>query len=204
VAGGEGLMTGEEQDVVAGRHYTDLVALSPATFRFTVKDYHRMAEADIFRPKQRVELLDGEVLEMSPIGPRHAACVNRLAFLFMSQLGETGMVRVQHPIELDPYSEPEPDLALVTWQADFYESHHPEPSDTLLLVEVADTSLRYDLERKVPLYIAGGVPDVWVIDLVTDTLHVARGGQTMELHAGDSVAPLAFPDVVLDVAVILG
>ena len=81
--------------------YACRVALSPTAHRFTVKDYHRMAEADIFRPKQRVELLDGEVLEMSPIGLRHAACVNRLAFLFHSQLGESGMVRVQHPIELE-------------------------------------------------------------------------------------------------------
>ena len=163
-----------------------------------------MAEADIFRPKQRVELLDGEVLEMSPIGLRHAACVNRLAFLFMSQLGDSGMVRVQHPIELDPYSEPEPDLALVKWQGDFYESHHPQPSDILLLVEVADTSLRYDLKRKAPLYRARGVPEVWVIDLADEIVHVLRGDQRVRLSAEDSIAPAAFPDLVLEVAAILG
>lgn len=163
-----------------------------------------MAQADIFRPKQRVELLDGEVLEMSPIGLRHAACVNRLAFLLMSQLADGGMVRVQHPIELDPYSEPEPDVALVKWQADFYESHHPEPSDTLLLVEVADTSLRYDLERKAPRYLAGGVPEVWVIDLSEEIIHVLRSDEHLRLSAGDSVAPAAFPDLVLEVAAILG
>ena len=105
-----------------------------------------MAEADIFRPKQRVELLDGEVLEMSPIGARPAACVNRLAFLFMSQLGERGMV----------------------------------------------------------LALARGVPEVWVVDLVTDTLHVTRGGQAVHMRVGDSVAPFAFPDLVLEVAAILG
>jgi Uma2 family endonuclease len=163
-----------------------------------------MAEADIFRPKQRVELLDGEVLQMSPIGLRHAACVNRLAYLFLSRLGESGMVRVQHPIELDPYSEPEPDLALVKWKADFYESHHPQPSDTLLLVEVADTSLRYDLERKTPLYLAGGVPEVWVIDLADEVVHVLRSDEHLRLSAGDAVAPAAFPDLVLEVAAVLG
>ena len=163
-----------------------------------------MAEADIFRPKQRVELLDGEVLEMSPIGLRHAACVNRLAFLLHSQLGESGMVRVQHPVELDPYSEPEPDLAVVRWQADFYESHHPEPSDILLLVEVADTSLPFDLERKAPRYLAAGVPEVWVIDLADEIVHVLRSDEHLRLSAADSVAPAAFADLVLEVAAILG
>jgi len=155
------------------------------THRFTVKDYHRMAEADIFRPKQRIELLDGEVMEMSPIGTRHAGCVSRLGYLIPSQLGQRALMRVQLPIELDPFSEPEPDLAVVTWQQDFYSSRHPEPSDVLLLIEVADSSLRYDLTRKAPLYIAGGIPEVWVVDLTGGVVHAFRSDEHLELRAGE-------------------
>jgi Uma2 family endonuclease len=183
--------------------YTGSVALSPTTYRFTVKDYHRMAEADIFEPDDRVELIDGEVVAMSPIGTRHAASVRRLARMFWS-LGESAMLSVQSPIQVGEFSEPEPDLAILRFRTDFYEDHHPTPPDIHLLVEVADTSLRHDLVRKAPLYIAGGIPEVWVVDLVSDTVHVTRGDQAVQRRAGDSVAPLAFPDLVLEVAAILG
>ncbi len=162
-----------------------------------------MAEADIFEPDDRVELIDGEVVKMSPIGSRHAACVSRLSHLLMPQLGERAIVRAQLPIQVGDFSEPEPDIALLRWRDDFYADHHPSPPDVRLVVEVADTSLRHDLGRKAPLYIAGGVPEVWVIDLVADVVHVIRGGTTSQLRAGESLAPLAFPDLVLEVAAIL-
>ncbi len=161
-----------------------------------------MAEADIFEPDDRVELIDGEVVKMSPIGTRHAACVRRLTHLMMP-LGKRAIVSVQHPVQVGELSEPEPDLAVLRWRDDFYYNHHPMPPDVLLAVEVADTSLRFDLRRKTSLYIAGGVPEVWVIDLVVEVVHVTRGGTTSQLRAGESLAPLAFPDLVLEVAAIL-
>jgi Uma2 family endonuclease len=179
------------------------VALSPTSYRFTVKGYHRMTEADVFKPDDRVELVDGEVVKMSRIGTRHSACVSRLSHLILPWIGRGAVVRIQLPIQIGDFSEPQPDVALVRWRDDFYADHHPMPPDIHLVVEVADTSLRHDLLRKAPLYIAGGVPEVWVVDLVAEVVHVSRGGSTSQLGAGDSVSPLAFPDVVLEVAAIL-
>jgi len=183
--------------------YSGRVALSPTTHRFTVKDYHRMGAADIFEPDDRVELIDGEVFELAPIGTRHAASVRRLDRMF-SSLGDVAMLSVQSPVQVGEFSEPQPDLTILRFRSDFYEDHHPMPPDIHLVIEVADTSLRHDLVRKAPLYVAGGVPEVWVVDLVTDTLHVTCGGQTVQLRPGESVAPAAFPDLVLEVAEILG
>lgn len=162
-----------------------------------------MAEADIFEPDDRVELIDGEVFELSPIGSRHAAAVSRLNHLFR-QVGDAAIVSVQSPIQVGEFSEPQPDLAILRFRADFYADHHPTPPEIFLVIEVADTSLRHDLARKSPLYIVGGVPEVWVVDLTTSVIHVTTAGGTRTLGASDSVTPLAFPDVVLDVAVILG
>ena len=204
MTGGEGLIARNMKYIVRARHrYADRVALSPTAYRFTVKDYHRMAEADIFEPDDRVELIDGEVVEMSPIGTRHAACVSRLSHLLMPQSAGRLIVRVQLPIQVGEMSEPQPDVALLRPRADFYEDHHPMPPDVHLVVEVADSSLRHDLLRKAPLYIAGGVPEVWVVDLVAEVVHVTRGGTTSQLRAGESLAPLAFPDLVLEVTAIL-
>ena len=163
-----------------------------------------MAEADIFDPDDRVELIDGEVVEMSPIGSPHSACVDRLTQTFVLGLSARAIVRTQGAIQVGEFSEPMPDLAILRFRSNFYADHHPTPPDVLLVIEVSESSLRYDLDRKTPLYIAGGVPEVWVVDLVTGTLHVTSGGQTEHMRVGDSVAPLAFPDLVLEVAAILG
>lgn len=178
------------------------MALSPTGYRFTVDDYHRMAEADVFGPEDRVELVDGEVILMSPIGSRHAGCVNRLTRWLVLGLEDRAVVAVQNPIQIGDFSEPQPDLVLLRPRPDFYGDHHAFPSDVLLVVEVADTSLRFDLERKTPLYIAAGVPEVWIVD-VGGVVVVTRGAERSEFRAGDALAPLAFPDVVVDVAALL-
>ncbi len=183
--------------------YSGEVALSPTTYRFTVKDYHRMAEADIFDPEDRVELLDGEVLAMSAIGSRHAGCVNRLNHLLVHGVGDRAVVAVQNPIQIGDFSEPEPDLVLLRPRPDFYADSHGQPRDVLLAIEVAESSLAYDLLRKAPLYVAGGVKEVWVIDLTAAVIHVTTSDGTRQLRAGDSLAPLAFPDLVLEVSAIL-
>lgn len=163
-----------------------------------------MAEADIFGPEDRVELIDGEVVEMSPIGSRHAGCVNRLTRLFTSGLGERVVVAVQNPIQVGDISEPQPDLVLLRPRADFYAEHHAMPPDVLLVVEVAETSLRFDLQRKAPLYLAGGVLEVWVVDVVAGAVQVFRPGTQLRLSPGDVLSPEAFPDLVVPVTDILG
>lgn len=180
------------------------MALSPTTYRFTVDDYHRMAEADIFGPEDRVELIDGEVVEMSPIGSRHAGCVNRLTRLMTAYLGDRAIVAVQNPIQVGDLSEPQPDLVLLRPRPDFYADHHALPPDVLLVIEVAETSLRFDLERKAPLYVTGGIPEVWVVDLAAEVVQVFTPGAQVRAGRGEAVSPGAIPDLVLEVAALLG
>ena len=143
--------------------------------RLTVDDYHHMAESGILGPDDRVELIAGEVLDRSPIGSLHAALVAALS----DYLGRLAAGRLtvwsQNPIRLDGSSEPQPDIALVKLRPDFYAAAHPGPADTLLVVEVAESSLAYDLGVKVPLYARHGIPEVWVIDAATRTTHRFRG-----------------------------
>jgi len=145
--------------------------------RLTVDDYHHMAESGILGLDDRVELIAGEVLDMSPIGSLHAALVRALARWLAEAAGPTAIVAVQDPIRLDDSSEPQPDIALVKLRPDFYAAAHPGPADTLLIVEVAESSLAYDLGIKVPLYACHGIPEVWVIDATTRTTHRFRGPQ---------------------------
>lgn len=142
--------------------------------RLTVDDYHHMAESGILGPDDRVELIAGEVLDMSPIGSLHAALVAALSD-YLGRLA-AGQLTVwsQNPIRLDDSSEPQPDIALVKPRPDFYAAAHPGPADTLLVVEVAESSLAYDLGVKVPLYARHGIPEVWVIDAATRTTHRFR------------------------------
>lgn len=132
---------------------------------FSVGDYYRMAEAGILTADDRVELIEGEVLEMSPIGSRHAACVKRLNTLLNRQVGHTVIVSVQDPIYIDDFSEPQPDIALLRPRADFYAEEHPTSSDVLLVVEMADTSVELDRSKKLPLYARAGVPEAVIVVL---------------------------------------
>ena len=141
-------------------------------YAFTVADYHRMGEAGIFAGGPRVELLGGEVVEMSPIGGRHAACVNKVARLLITLYGEDAVVQIQNPVVLDDYSEPEPDISVLLPRADFYADPRPGPADTLLAIEIADSSLRLDRRVKAPLYAAAGVPLLWIVDLNAEAVDV--------------------------------
>jgi len=139
--------------------------------RLTVDDYHQMAGAGILADDDRVELIEGEVLDMSPIGSLHAALVAVLSQYLAQQAAGRATVWAQNPLHLDDTNEPQPDIALVTPRADFYASAHPGPADTFLVVEVAESSLAYDLGVKVPLYARHGIPEVWVVDAATRTTH---------------------------------
>ena len=146
--------------------------------RFSAEDFHRMAEAGILSEDDRVELIRGEVVELSPVGKRHMAALKRLMdALFPLQLERRALLQVQDPLRLSPDTEPQPDLVLLAYREDFYRDRMPEGQDALLVVEVADTSLNHDLEVKLPLYAQAGVPQVWVVDLVRDRVHVFRKPQ---------------------------
>jgi hypothetical protein len=133
-----------------------------------------MAAAGVFREDDRVELLAGEVVEMTPIGSRHAACVDRLNRAFQEWAGVSTIVRVQNPVRLDEFSEPQPDVAVVRFRPDFYRDAHPGPGEVFLIAEVADTSADVDRDVKVPLYNRTGIPEVWVIDLESRVVDVYR------------------------------
>jgi Uma2 family endonuclease len=178
--------------------------------RFTVEEYYRMAEAGILGPEERVELLDGVIYVMSPIGSRHASNVHRLGFLLGRLLGDRAQIRFQSPIRLTDDSEPEPDLAIVMPHDDFYESAHPQPADIFWLVEAMETSAAYDRGRKLRSYARAGIVEVWLVDLKRETVEVYRQPEGDEytdrrvLRRGQSVSCLAFPDLELAVIDILG
>jgi Uma2 family endonuclease len=178
--------------------------------RFTATDYYRMAETGVLKPDARVELLDGRIVDMSPIGPPHGGSVNRLNRLFSRLSAGRWLVSVQNPVHLDEYSEPQPDLMLLKPAADDYTRRHPRAEDVLLLVEVADTSLDLDRGEKLSLYGRGGIPEVWILNVREGALevyrepHVSGYGSKATLRVGASVSPLAFPEAVVHVTEILG
>jgi Uma2 family endonuclease len=163
--------------------------------RFSVEDYHRMGEAGILGPELRTELIDGEVVEMPPIGHPHAGTVNLLADPLKEAVGRKAIVAVQNPVWLDDYTEPLPDIALLRRRADYYRNGHPASDDVLLLIEVADTSLAYDRDVKLPRYARAEVPEAWV-DLGGRRLTIyrrpAQGAYTETIAAKDLRA-LAVP-----------
>ena len=173
--------------------------------RFTVDDYYLMADAGIIGDHERVELIDGEVVTMSPIGRRHSACVSAANQALVLAAGTTAIVQPQGPIRLDRFNEPQPDLILLRPTADFYASHHPGPDAVLLVVEIADSSLRYDREVKAPRYAAWGVPEYWLADLNANLLlrytSPVNGAYTVSdsLRRGESIAPRLLPSCVVPV-----
>ena len=196
--------------------------LVQAQHRFSVTDYYRMAETGVLKPGARVELLDGKIIDMSPIGPFHSGAVNRLIRLFGKMAGGRWLVSAQNPVHLDEFSEPQPDLMLLKPAADDYTSRHPRPDDVLLLDEVADTTLAFDREEKLrryndvlradlPIYARAGISEVWILNLSARQIEIYRephftgyGSTRIRiLRSGDFASPLAFPDVELGVTELL-
>jgi Uma2 family endonuclease len=146
----------------------------PRPHRLTVDEYYRMAEVGLLPPDARVELIEGEIIDMAPIGSRHARTVDYLAKRLILAVGEAATVRIQGPIGLSRHSEPQPDLALLRPRADEYRDRHPLAADVLLLIEVSDATLRFDREVKAGLYAKHRVPELWIVDLNNERLHVFR------------------------------
>lgn len=168
-----------------------------------------MAETGVLRPDARVELLNGEIIDMSPIGPFHGGVTNYLTETFSAAARGRWKLSVQNPIRLNDHSEPQPDIALLRPAADFYRRRHPGPDDVFLLIEVADSSLDQDREQKLPAYGRAGIPEVWIVNLNELTVEVYREphfeGYTSRtvLRAGEQAGPAAFPDVSVDVGELL-
>jgi Uma2 family endonuclease len=150
----------------------DLVAVS--RHRLTGADFRRMGEVGILGPDDRVELIAGEIVDMSPIGSLHAALVRAIATALMHHVREKALLAIQDPLALDDTSQPQPDLTILRPRADFYAAAHPGPGDVLLMIEVADTTLAFDLDVKVPLYAAAGIPEAWVIEAASRRTHIFR------------------------------
>ena len=163
----------------------DDAAVALTRHKLDVDAFYRMAEAGILAQDDRVELIDGELIDMRPIGTDHAATVNGLTRTLVMACGTQAIVRVQNPIRLDRFNEPQPDVAVVRPRADNYRSGgHPTAPDVLLLAEVADSSLRFDREVKLPLYARFGITELWIVDLVRRKLDAYRN------PAGDEYAAM--------------
>jgi Uma2 family endonuclease len=178
--------------------------------RFSADDYQRMGQAGILRAEDRVELIDGEILAMTPIGPLHCASVDRANRVFVIKAGESAIVRVQGSVRLDFYTEPQPDLVLLRPRADFYESQHPGPADILLIIEVADSSIDYDRDVKSRIYARSEVHEYWLVDLNRKVLccySVPVDGSYRdfrEYQRGESVAPRLLQGCLVAVDELIG
>jgi len=172
--------------------------------KFTVEQYHLMYEAGIFGDEDRYELINGEIITMSPIGRKHGAYVNRLVAAFTQKLGDRIVLSVQNSILLADRSQPQPDLAILKYRDDFYEEALPIPADILLIIEVADSSLEYDRDVKAPLYAAAGIPEMWLFDvntkIITSFTQPSELGykQIYRYTQGDRLSILAFNDVLFE------
>ncbi|HZB40360.1 MAG TPA: Uma2 family endonuclease [Ilumatobacter sp.] len=174
--------------------------------RVSVAEFGRMAEADVFDPEARLELVDGEILEMSPIKEPHAYAVDALTMLLGEQLGRRGVLRVQSSIVCGEYSQPQPDVAVLAPPITRYRTRHPGVDDILLLIEVADATLRFDRQVKVPIYSREGIREAWLVDIPNRRVEVFRQptpdgyASATAHHLGSVISPTAFPEVEIAVA----
>ena len=177
---------------------------------FNIAEYYRMAAAGVLSEDDRVELIEGEIVEMNPIGSRHAACVGRLTEFLGRLVGGEAIVWVQNPVQINDVSEPLPDVALLKRRDDFYAQANPQPEDVLLIIEVADSSVEYDRDIKIPIYAGAGIPEVWLINLPKQTIEIYT--QPIEdtyreiriVKRGESLAAKSIPTLIIDVDVVLG
>jgi Uma2 family endonuclease len=177
---------------------------------FTVQEWHHMGKTGLFGEDARMELLDGEVIEMAPIGSRHAGCVKYLARALIVAAGDRAVVAIQDPVVLDHRSEPQPDLAVLAPRSDGYRESHPTPPEIILLIEVSDTTLAFDRDIKAASYARAGVPECWIVDLAGDQVLVMRDpspsgyGDVRRAERDDQVGVEALPGVIIEVAQVLG
>ncbi|HEU0079512.1 MAG TPA: Uma2 family endonuclease [Longimicrobiaceae bacterium] len=165
-----GILPDGPMELIEGR-----VLIGGRPWRFSTEDYRRLAEVGILSEDDHVELIEGEIIEMSPKGSRHSGTLKRLVAYFSERLGKAVVLSVQDPLDLGDGTQPEPDFMLLRRRPDFYTEAHPKPADVLLLIEVADTSLAIDRTRKADLYAAAGIPEYWVVDIERRRIFVHTG-----------------------------
>jgi Uma2 family endonuclease len=176
---------------------------------FTVNDYERMLESGILSEDDRVELVEGEIIEMAAKGSRHAACVKRITDLFYRYARQSAIISVQDPIRISANSELEPDVALLRLREDLYANSHPEGDDVLLIAEVSDTSVGYDRSVKLGLYARANIPEVWIVNLPGDVIEIysqpegSKYQVSKKVMRGDSITAQSVAGLTLDVSDIM-
>jgi len=186
-----------------------MVAVFPQKHLTDIAEWHRMGEAGIFPPEARLELIEGEILHMAPIGFNHAGHVARLIHALTLRVQGRAIVNSQNPVQLGDLSEPEPDFLLLKPDPDFYTTRHPKAADVLLLIEVSDSTLRFDREQKRRLYATHQIPEYWIVNLIDNCLEIYRqpdDGDYQEqttLAKADTVNLVALPEIQVRVADIL-
>ena len=185
-----------------------MAAIDPVRrHRLTVDDFHKLASTGVICEDARVELIDGELIDMAPIGSRHAGMVYLLNHLLTTALSDKAIVGAQNPVVLGIHSQPQADILVLRRREDYYRSSHPTPEDVLLLVEIVDTTGEYDRKVKIPLYARHEIPELWLVDLTKNCLEIYRTPQPkhqsyrqVELCYEGVVSPLHLPSVAIDVA----
>ena len=178
--------------------------------RFNVEEYHRLIENNILHEDDRVELIEGRIIDMTPIGSKHAACVSRLNEILSEKLQKRAIINIQNPICLTAYTEPKPDIAITKRRPDFYAEQLPQPEDVLLIIEVSDSSLDYDCETKIPLYAKSNIPEVWLVNLIENNVAIYSGPSSegynviTKHHHNQILSPKSFHDITLTVSEIFG
>lgn len=186
------------------------MSVQTVQLRFSVEDYYRLIELGMLRDVERAEIIEGELIKRMPTGKRHASCVKRLDEFLRDILGKTVTYSVQDPVRLDEFNEPMPDLALLKRREDFYLEKQAMGEDVLLIVEVSDTTLDYDRNRKIPLYAKVRIPEVWIVNLQNGTIevHTQPGDYSYSLvkvlRRGEEVKSETLPEISLRVDEILG
>lgn len=165
-----GIVPSDSAELIDGR-----VFVGGSLWRFSTADYYRLAEAGILTEDDRVELIEGEILDMAAIGSRHAGLLRRIAALLRRLLGDAVVLAVQDPLDLQDGTQPQPDLMVLRLRADYYTDSHPTPADVLLLIEVADTSLGYDRGEKADIYSTAGIGEYWLADVTRRRVFVHTG-----------------------------
>ena len=178
--------------------------------KLTVEEFHKLGEMGYFYPDARVELIEGELIHMTPTGDRHASTVRFFNYFFSRKLPDKVIVDVQNPLQFNTDVELYPDIFLLKFRSDLYRKKKPAVEDVVLLIEVSDTSISHDRNTKIPLYAKAGVPEVWIINLNNDQVELYREPQMEGYQSrtvcrrGEAVSPLAFPEIVLAVDEIMG
>ncbi len=178
--------------------------------QFSVADWQKMGAMDLFTPGARIELIDGQITDMPPIGSEHSGCAGWLNNYLIQQVQQKAIVFMQNPLRLGGFSEPLPDIMLLKPRADFYRKSHPLAEDVLLLIEIADSSVNYDKNVKIPLYARYGIIETWLVNIPQQIIHVYQHIESQQYKVqlnkkvGEMLTPECLSTVQLSVAQILG